>query len=221
MPGSTFVSDGARATGTLTSSGTLPTATTGTVTIAGQVFAPVTGTPATGGLQYKIVTGNITATLQNLVFAINNFAWTGVAAAAAVGGIRAVLNTTTNVITVSAVERGAGGNSITLAAAAGSNMTASGANLAGGAAITRARVDVSLGTDVDMLNISRVLRLHPIKKAETYLSDDFIVWNAAPAGSLQFSYQQEAERIFNVTFSAYPDPNQGSNPRLFSVGDPQ
>lgn len=218
MPGASLVTDGVRAAGHLTFSAQ-PTANS-TVTVSAQAFTFVTGTPS-GATQVKIG-ATLAETIQNLIFTINNFGWGPTTAAFQAGGVRASLNgVTANRVDIVAIERGTLGNAITLAAGSApqSNGTASGASLAGGVNITRARVDVRMGTDVDMLAIARNLRLHPVKKADNDYSDDFIVFAAAPAGSLQFSYQQEAERIFSVTFSGYPDPTQ-TNPRLFAVGDP-
>jgi energy-converting hydrogenase Eha subunit B len=205
MPGATLVTDGVQASGTVTFVGQ-PTAAQ-TVTIAGQVFTFQVGNPA-NIFQVKIG-ASVAASAQNLVDAINLSQ-----ISPASGGVIASL--TGLVATVRAGDPGVAGNAVTLA----TNVTgasASGANLAGGVAETRARVDVSTGVGIDMLAIAKQLRLHPQGKAATDLSDDFIVHRTATPGALQFAYKTDAERVFNVEFMAYPDPITN---KLYSVGDP-
>jgi hypothetical protein len=82
---------------------------------------------------------------------------------------------------------------------------------------TKKRVDVSSGIGTDLLSIAKELRLHPIGKADSDKSDDFVIHQAATAGALNFAYKVDAERIFNCEFMGYPDATTG---KLFSVGDP-
>lgn len=204
MPGATLVSDGAQASGTLTF-GANPTATT-TFTIGGQAFTFQAGKPTTA---YQIQIGaNQAATLQSAVETINRSM-----ILQAAGGVRASLNALNTIITITAIEPGTGGNSITLAGASGA--TASGANLTGGVAETKARVDVSTGAGTDLLSYSKLLRLHPTTKTDTDYSDDFVVYQAGTGGALTFAYKVDAERVFNIEFTGYPD----ANGKLFSVGD--
>lgn len=206
MPGSTLVTDGVQASATLTFAGN-PTSST-TATIGGQAFAFQAGAP-TNVYQVKIGATQA-ASVQNLVDAIN-LAQLQVA----LGGVTASVNAASTIVTITASDPGTAQNAITLTAASGA--TASGAVLSGGVAETRARVDVSTGVGIDMLTIAKQLRLHPIGKADTDYSDDFIVHRTATPGALQFAYKTDAERVFNAEFMGYPDP---VTQKLFSVGDP-
>lgn len=80
---------------------------------------------------------------------------------------------------------------------------------------TKKVVNVPTGIGSNLLDIAKVLVLHPIGKADADKSDDFTVFKAATAGALQFSYKLEDERVFSCEFNGYPDA-QG---KLFAVGD--
>lgn len=116
----------------------------------------------------------------------------------------------------SAGMKGAEGNAYTLSAGtAGAKVTMSGATLTGGVDPTGKYVAVTTGVGVDLLSIAKELRLHPINKADNDLSDDFIVPLAATAGALNFAYKVDDERVYEVEFSGFPDPQ---TKRLFLVG---
>jgi hypothetical protein len=74
---------------------------------------------------------------------------------------------------------------------------------------------VSTGVGIDLLTLARVLRLHPKGKAATDFSEDFVVYQASTPGALTFAYKVDAERVYSIEFSGYPDALD----RLFSVGD--
>lgn len=209
MPGSALVTDGVLASGAYTF--TLQPTANSKITIDGTDFTFVSTAP-TSVFQVKIGT-TLADTLQNLVDAINLSN-----AAAAKGGVLATLTSGT-VVTVKAQDPGVLGNSITTTAGSSpqSNATAGAATLTGGVAETKARVDVSTGIGIDMLAISKSLRLHPKAKVDTDFSDDFVVHKTATPGALNFAYKSDAERIYNCEFMAYPDPISN---KLFSVGDP-
>jgi hypothetical protein len=76
-------------------------------------------------------------------------------------------------------------------------------------------VEVDSGIGIDLLSIAKELRLHPIAKAPTDYSEDFVIPLAATAGALDFAYEVEKERIFSVDFTGYPDP---VTKKLFKVG---
>jgi len=76
-------------------------------------------------------------------------------------------------------------------------------------------VEVDSGIGIDLLSIAKELRLHPINKAADDYSEDFVIPLAATAGGLDFAYEVEKERIFNVEFTGYPDP---VTKKLFKVG---
>ena len=80
---------------------------------------------------------------------------------------------------------------------------------------TKKVVDVPTGIGTNLLDIAKVLVLHPIGKPDLDKSDDFTIFKAATAGALNFSYKLEDERVFSCEFNGYPD----STGKLFAVGD--
>jgi hypothetical protein len=88
-----------------------------------------------------------------------------------------------------------------------------------GASITGTGSDkkaiVTSGIGVDLLSIAGELRLHPIGKDATDYSEDFVIPLAATSGGMNFAYEVEKERIFDVTFTGYPDP---ATKELFGIG---
>lgn len=113
-------------------------------------------------------------------------------------------------------QQSADGNGYTLSAGtAGVKVTLSGATLTGGADPTSKCVDVTTGVGVDLLSIAKELRLHPIAKADSDKSEDFVVPKAATSGALNFAYKLEDERVYNAEFGGYPDPETG---KLFRIG---
>lgn len=85
-----------------------------------------------------------------------------------------------------------------------------------GADPLKKRVDVTNGIGVNLLDIAKILVLHPQALDDTDTSQDFNVPLAATAGALTFAYKLDEERVFNTEFTAYPN---ASTKRLFSVGD--
>lgn len=205
MPGATLVSDGAKATGTITIA-TQPT-NGQTITVNGKT---VTFRTALTGSGIEVLIGaNAAGTATNLAAVLN----ASVDPAIAVADYSAAAS----VVTVTYGARGTAGNSFTIATGtAGASVTVSGATLSGGVAVTKARVDVTTGVGTSLLSIAKTLVLHPTANAATDLSDDFVVPLAATAGALQFSYEVDKERTYPVEFTGYPD-GQG---KLFYVGDP-
>lgn len=203
MPGAALVTDGVRASGTLTF-GAVTTATT--ATIGGQAFTFVNSNP---GIYAVKIGATAQETIENFVSTVNR-----AGLQKSIGGVVAE-QTSATVVTIRAVDPGTAANAVTLAAASG--ITASGANLAGGVAETKIRMDVTTGTGIDLLEFAKELRLHPINKADTDFSDDFVIHEAATPGELQFAYKLDAERIFNANFMGYPHPETG---KLFSIGNP-
>jgi hypothetical protein len=206
MPGATLVSDGVQASGTITFSA--QPAANDSVTIGGQVF---TFKVAPASVMEVALGATQADAMQNLVNAINLSA-----ILVAQGGVIASVDSAT-VVTIKCQDPSVGGNAITLVEG-GTSTVASGATLAGGVNETKARVDVVTGIGIDMLAIAKELRLHPKAKADSDLSDDFVVHKTATPGALNFAYKFDAERVFNTEFMAYPDPITN---KLFSVGDPQ
>lgn len=204
MPGAELTTDGAQAAGTVTFAAN-PTITT-TVTIGGQVFAFQVAKPSN---RYQVQLGATRdVTLQNFVDAVNR-----AMLQTNLGGVKAIANMATGAVTIQAIDPGTVQNAITLAATSGG--VASAATLTGGLVETKTRVDVSVNAGLDLLSTARVLRLHPTSKADDDFSDDFVIYQAATGGALQYAYKVDSERVFNVEFSGYPD----ANGKLFSVGD--
>ena len=203
MPGAALVTDGVKASATLTF-GTVTASST--ATIGGQVFTFVTTSP---GLHSVRIGVNVQETIDNFVSAVNRAGLQRL-----IGGVVAI-QTAPTVVTIRAVDPGVAANAVTITAALG--IAASGATLTGGVAETRARLDVTTGTGTDLLDLAQELRLHPVANADTDFDEDFVIHKAATPGALQFAYQLDAERIFNADFAGYPHPDTG---KLFSIGNP-
>lgn len=89
-----------------------------------------------------------------------------------------------------------------------------GATLVGTGSNMKVNVPVAVGQS--LVKTAKQLILHPKELPDADLSEDFCIPLANTSGALQFAYQLEKERIFNVTFNGYPDPVSG---KLFSVGN--
>jgi hypothetical protein len=203
MPGAALVTDGVKASGTVTF-GTVTDITT--VTIGTRTFAFVTAGPGT----YAVKIGQTASeTIDNFVAAVNRAGLEKL-----IGGVVAV-KTDETTVAIRAIDPGAAANTVVLAGASGA--TASGVTLAGGVAETIARLEVTTGTGVDLLEIAQELRLHPVNRADTDFTEDLTIFKAATAGALQFAYKLDAERIFNADFTGYPDP---VTHKLFAIGNP-
>lgn len=77
---------------------------------------------------------------------------------------------------------------------------------------TKKKVAVSTGVSISLLSLAKKLVLRP---KGTNGEDDFVVLKAMTSGALQFAYQTDQERIFNVVFKGYADESG----ELFVVGD--
>lgn len=80
------------------------------------------------------------------------------------------------------------------------------------------KVEVTPNVGVDLLSIAAELSLHPSALPESDKSQDFTLPKTATPGAISYAYKLDEERIFNVTFKAYPDTANGDV--LFIVGDP-
>lgn len=196
MPGSTLITNGVKATATVTFATAAPVAGD-SVTIAGQTFT-FRATPTREG-EVKIGAGAVAVALAesaaNLAAAINASDLGYVATSAA------------GVVTITARATGAGWNATT--ARVGANITVTA--LAGGVDATIARVEVSTGMNLNLLSVAKTLVLRP---RGTFGEDDFIIHRAACPGALSFAYSTENERIYNASFKGYAL----SNGNLFTVG---
>lgn len=203
MPGAVMnVVGGANATGTITVA-TNPTDGE-TVTVNGVLITFKTN--LTTGNQVKLgVSAAATATALAAFLNASPLAALSVATYVAA----------TTVVTATYDIKTASGNAFTLASAQAS-VTVSGATLTGGVDPTSKSVDVPTAIGTNLLELSKELRLHPKALPDTDKTEDFVIPRAATAGALNFSYQLEKERIFEVEFNGYPDPN---TELLFRVGE--
>jgi hypothetical protein len=75
-------------------------------------------------------------------------------------------------------------------------------------------VETAIGTN--LLTLSKELRLRPLAMADDTdvtagvltagdNSEDFVVHKAGTGGALEFAYNHDSERVFNVTFKGYPN----------------
>ncbi|OCP21898.1 MULTISPECIES: hypothetical protein [unclassified Ensifer] len=196
MPGSTLVTDGAKATGTVVFSTAAPV-NGDKITIDGLDFTFKT---APSGSRDMAIPATIGAAAIALAAAINNASL----------GILATPNAAT--VNLEASNRGVSGNvAITKTVVTAANVTVTG--MAGGVDATKAKVVVETGTNISLLKLAKKLVLRP--KGAVDARDDFTIFKAMTSGAIQFAYQTDQERIFNVVFKGYAD----ASGRLFAVGD--
>jgi hypothetical protein len=205
MPGASLVDEGAaKASGTITFADAA--ANGNTVTINGVTFtyktAPASDNP------FELALGvDEAASASNLIAAL--------AAVQEEELMGLVFSKNLGVVTVTTVDKGAFGNSITLAVS-GADISASGAKLTGGTDATKKRVSVPTGIGIDLLSLAKTLVLHPKAIEDNDRSEDFVIPKAMTPGALQFAYKIDDERVFNTTFSGYPN---SVTDELFYVGD--
>jgi hypothetical protein len=196
MPGSTLVTDGVKATGSIVFSGAAPV-NGDKVSIDGIDFTFKT-VPV--GSRDIAIPATIAAAATALVVVINS-ASIGLAASSNAGTVSLVASSS-----------GISGNVvIAKQAVTGANITVTG--MTGGVDATKAKVVVETGTNISLLKLAKKLVLRP--KGAIDARDDFTVFKTMTSGAIQFAYQTDQERIFNVVFKGYAD-NSG---RLFAVGD--
>lgn len=206
---STFVDDGTKATGTITFSAK-PSAND-SITVNGHTFtfvaAPTVAGPS-GGSADQIAIGSDEATcIKNAVAVISASSDPKVQ--------DAVYAATATTMTITYFQSGLAGNSFTTAVS-GTSMTVAGATLTGGTDATHRRVEVQSGVGVSLLTTAAELLLHPKDKADDDYSEDFVVPLANTAGNFSFSYKLDAERVFTLDFTGYPDPTSTT---LFTYGN--
>lgn len=196
MPGSTLVSDGAKATGNVTFSTAAPV-NGDKVTIAGVDFTFKTAPSLATDMAIPATIG---AAATALAAKINN-ASLGIVATANAG-----------VVSLLASNRGSADNGpITKTVATPANISTTG--MTGGVDVTKAKVVVETGTNISLVKLAKKLVLRPLGALDA--RDDFTIFKAMTAGAIQFAYQTDAERIFNVVFKGYAD----TSGKLFAVGD--
>jgi hypothetical protein len=77
------------------------------------------------------------------------------------------------------------------------------------------RVDVVPAAGFDLITNAKTLILRPLGATGT--EEDFVVWKASTGGGLEFSYDNQTERVFMIEFMGYPDTTKDDV--LFSYGD--
>ena len=193
MPGATIVSDGTKATGTVTFV-TTPPVNNDSVTINGVTF-----------------------TFRTVPLIITDLAIPATIAAAAIAFAAAVnanpcdfkATAAAGIVTLTNRFRSALGN-VAFTKVGGANITLVGAT--GGVNATRAKVVVTNGVGLNMLTLAKTLVLRP---RGTTGSDDFVIFKAMCPGAMNFSFNTDAERIFNSEFKGYIQ----ADGTLFSIGD--
>lgn len=190
------------------------TAATGTITIATN--------PSAGD---TIVVNGTTVTFRTALTGSGVEVLIGATAAATASALAAALTAASGsslefatytanaaVVTVSSIYYG---NTFTLATGtAGAKVTVSGATLTGGVDPSAVSVSVPTGVGNNLLDYAQELRIHPVGKPLSDKSEDFVIPLAGTAGALNFAYKLDAERIFNVEFTGYPD----AAGKLFTLG---
>ena len=192
--GGVMTDTGSVATATITIV-TAPTAAD-TLTVNGHVFTFVSAVTAVDQI---LIAGSVAATIVNLVTALQNSSDPLVQAATYVGGA-------TTVVT-SYYRSGVIGNSFTLVKSS-TNVTLSTPTLIGGVDGTR-NVTISTAVGTSMLTNSLPLVLHPADRADNDFSEDFTVFQAGQSGSMTYAYKIDAERIYMVEFTGFPNYTNG------------
>lgn len=195
MPGSELISDGSKASGTVTFSTAAPV-DGDKITLAGVDFTFKT-TPV--GINDMAIPSTIAGAATALAAKINA---NGVSFTATAAGA---------VVTIRAKDRGTAGNvTVSKTAATPANITTT--NLTGGVDVTKAQVKVSNGVNINLLKLAKTLVLRP---KGTNGEDDFTIHRAMCPGALNFAYQFDNERVFSAAFKGYALDNGD----LFSLGD--
>lgn len=192
MPGSTIITDGRKAAGKIAFTA-VPTADD-TITIDDVTFTFKAAAVAPTDI---VIPATTAATALAVAVAVQLLVTT----------VRAKASGTEVILTAN--DYGVAGNSIALAkTGAGATTTA----FAGGVAMTKAKVAVPSGVDIDLLDVAKTLVLRP---KGTTGSDDFIILRAACPGALNFSYTHDNERVYQADFKGYITESG----QLFEVGD--
>lgn len=82
---------------------------------------------------------------------------------------------------------------------------------------TKIKATVTSGTGISLLSLAQELILHPIELPDADVSEDLVIPLAATAGSMNFAYKYDEERVFDTVFKGYPDRANGG--LLFIYGD--
>lgn len=80
---------------------------------------------------------------------------------------------------------------------------------------TKRRIEVPTCIGTSLIDIAQELVLHPVTNESWEREDDFVLYKSVTAGSVDFSYKHDEEKIYTVKFKGYTD-DRG---RLFAMGD--
>lgn len=215
MPGAVITEvGGTNASGTITIT-TNPSIGTETITVNGVTVTFKTA--LTGAGVECLIGADASATAANLAAALNASNEPGIALAT-YSALAAVVTVKygNSVVYGTSGMKSTEGNAFTLVTGtAAAKVTMSAATLTGGTNSTGKKIAVPSGVGTDLLAIAKELRLHPVTKAATDLSDDFIIPLAATGGAVSYAYKVDDERVYPVEFTGYPDP---VTKNLFLVG---
>lgn len=210
MPGSTYYSDGRKGKATITigsAPGVGDSVTINGVTLSFKV-SPAAVTDVLIGDSALASAANLLTMLQSsanpALAAFNYTSSTSGMVITATYGTR--VRTVTEVAAVNAIALAKSGTSITVDA-----------SVTGQVIETKSRVDVTRSVGTSLLDISQELILHPTALADNDFSQDVIFPKTATAGDMSFDFKVDSERLYNISFNAYPDTNNGGT--LFQVGD--
>lgn len=81
---------------------------------------------------------------------------------------------------------------------------------------TKMKLEVNTSSGTSLRTYADKLVLHPIAQDAASKNFDFVLPIASPTGDFTFAYKLDAERIYEVTFYAYPDLTTGL---LYVIGD--
>jgi hypothetical protein len=81
---------------------------------------------------------------------------------------------------------------------------------------TKMKINVATATGTSLRSFAAKLVLHPIAQATSSKNFDFVLPITCPTGDFTFAYKLDAERVYEVTFYAYPDLTTGL---LYVIGD--
>lgn len=72
---------------------------------------------------------------------------------------------------------------------------------------SKKRLNIPTGAGISLMDAAAKLVLHPTANASGNKADDVIVPLAGVSGNVQFAFQVDQERVYNVEFTMYPDAN--------------
>jgi hypothetical protein len=218
MPGATMTeSGGAVSTGTITVT-TLPAAAD-TILVNGTTVKFVAALSATppAGIVECLLGASAAATAVLLAATLNASTDLGISAFAySVSGSVVTAKYGNQLVYGTTGQQTAAGNFTAFGAGtAGAKVTL--VQPTGGTEPTARSVTVATGVSKDLLSFAKELRLHPTSLPVADRTQDFVIPFAATGGALSFAYKVDAERIYQVEFTGYPDPSNASG-KLFTIG---